>query len=107
MPAANPVIVQANVAEPVVPLSLTPVTVMLCPACLAAVSVPPDPDMDTLLRVEPAFDRGVVFPGAVSGAASATAQAKDNMVLMLCICETSRANLLGTYRAEDFGNAKP
>jgi hypothetical protein len=62
--------------------------------------------MDTLLRVEPAFDRGVMFPGAVSGAASATAQAKDNMVLMLCICETSRANLLGTCRAEDFGNAE-
>jgi hypothetical protein len=60
--------------------------------------------MDTLFSVEPAFERGVVFPGAVSGAASATAQAKDNTVLMLCICETSRANLLGTCRAEDFGN---
>jgi sugar-phosphatase len=80
---------QATVADPVVPLSLTPVTVMLCPVCLAAVSVPPDPDMGALLGVEPEFSRAVVFPVAVSDAASATTQAKVNTIFVLCISGTS------------------
>jgi hypothetical protein len=82
--AVNNVIAQVNAADWVVPPRVTPWTVTLCPVCLAAVSVPPDPVMVPLVAL--ALVRTLVFAGAVKGVASATTQAHVNTVFVLRIC---------------------
>jgi hypothetical protein len=45
--------------------------------------------MEPLAGADPAFDPARMFPVAVSGAASATAQAKDNTFFMIRMCLAS------------------
>jgi hypothetical protein len=79
-------IVQTNVAVSLAPEMGTPWTVIVCPACLPAVSVPPDPVMDPLVERADVFSRLRVFAVAVRGAASAKTQAKVKTHFMFCIC---------------------